>query len=743
MKRIIFSAAIVISGFGLVASQAPATFATATRLGTVSTTEVGLDQKTVTLTTPTSNSPGSWVITVDDPTIASVNGLTLTLLKAGSTQITYTQLASGAFNSDTRRAVLIVDPGTPVLGAWAPLTAALSAGTFKVTPPTSSSNGTWNYSLSNNTYAGHPVATISGSVITLDDAGTVTINATQYSTGSWKSTTATTTLTITALTPAVGTFTDITIAKDSVSSVNLIPPTSTSTGPWTFTSSDPTIATISGTTITPVNVGQATITAYQAPTNGYSSARATMTVTVTAAAPAVGAFAPITYTLGSVAGNTLTLTNPTSNSPGTWSYTVADPTIATVSGNTLTILKAGSTTITATQQASGTYGLSTPQTVALTVQQTPTYVALPNLSQVVGDPARTITPPASASSGTWSMSSSDSTIAAVNGLSLSFGNAGTATITLSQAAAGSYLAGSTTFTVTVAGLVPTLGTLAPVTIGVGDHVVSIPSPTSNSSGKWSYTTSDPAIATVVNGTLIGVKAGTTMLSATQAPAGKYGQSNTVQATLTVLPAPTVGSLPNISLVVGQAPATVTNPTSDSTGAWTFQSADSSVISVSGNTITPVAAGKATVIATQAATPTFGDATVSFTVTVTAAAPVVTKTTTAKPVTPAKKTATKKTTTTKTTTTKKPVAKKKTTTVKKAAPAVKKSATPAAKSAVVPVVTVSSVGKTITIAAKGGAVVAMINGSPAKVGPNTVKAGDNLVIVEFDNKVIYSRVITIK
>jgi len=38
---------------------------------------------------------------------------------------------------------------------------------------------------------------------------------------------------------------------------------------------------------------------------------------------------------------------------------------------------------------------------------------------------------------------------------------------------------------------------------------------------------------------------------------------------------------------------------------------------------------------------------------------------------------------------------------------------------------------------------MINGSPAKVGPNTVKAGDNLVIVEFDNKVIYSRVITIK
>jgi len=723
MKRIIFSAAIVISSLGLVATQAPSSFATATRLGTVKTTTVGLDQKTVTLTPPTSNSPGAWVITVADPTIASVNGFTLTLLKAGSTQITYTQQASGSFNSDYRMAVLIVQPGTPVIGAWAPLHAALSSGTFTIPAPVSTSNGSWFYSLSNNSVAGHLIATVSGSTVTLDDAGTVTINATQYATGNWKSTTATTTLTITAITPIVGTFTDITIAKDSISSVNLTPPTSTSSGTWQFTSSDSSIASISGSTLTPLNVGQATITAYQAPVNGYSSARATMTVTVTAAAPAVGAFAPITYTLGSIAGNTITLTNPTSNSPGAWSFSVGDPTIASVSGNVLTVLKAGTTTITATQQASGNYGLSAPQTVALVVNVAPTYTALPNLSQVVGDPARTITPPTSPSSGAWTMSSSDPTIASVNGLSLAFGNAGTATITLSQAASGAYLAGTTTFTVSVAGLVPTLGTLAPVTIGVGDKVVSIPNPTSNSTGTWSYSVADPTIANVVNGALVGIKTGKTIISATQAPAGKYGQSNTVQAVLTVLPAPTVGSLPNLSLVAGAAAVSIANPTSDSTGAWTFQSADASVITINGSSITPVAAGKAVVIATQAATPTFGDATVSFTVSVSAApkpAPIATptpaKTTPAKPV--VKKSSTKK------------VATKKT--------AVKK-----ASSAVVPVVTVSSAGHAIKVVAKGGAVVVTINGAPAKVGSNTVKAGDNLVIVEFDNKVIYSRVITIK
>jgi hypothetical protein len=631
MKRIIFSAAIVISSYGLLATQAPATFATTTRLGTVTSTHVGLDQKTVTLTPPSSNSPGKWVITIEDPTIASVTGLTLKLLRAGSTQITYTQLAAGVFTSNSRQAVLVVDPGTPILGTWAPVTAALTAGSYTITPPTSSSTGTWNYSISNALVVGHQIATISGSKITLLDAGTLTINATQYATSSWKSITATTTLAITAIAPVVGTFTNITIAKDSVSSLSLTPPTSTSSGAWSFTSSDSSIAIASGTTLTPVAVGTATITAYQAPAGGYSSARATMVLTVTAAAPVVGGFTPITYTLGSSAGNQLALTAPESNSPGAWSYSVADPTIATVFASTLTILKAGSTTITATQQASGNYGVSLPQTFALSVNAVATYSALPNLSQVAGDPARTITPPTSLSTGAWTMSSSDPTIAAVNGLTLSFGNAGKATVTLSQAAAGSYLAGTTTFTVSVAGLVPTIGTLAPVTIEVGAKLETIPNPTSNSAGGWSYATADPSIATVVEGKIVGIKVGTTMIYATQSPSGKYGQSNTAQAVLTV----TAASKP--------APTPTKTPTP---------------------------------------------------------APTPTKT-----------------------------------------PTATKSPTP--KPAVVPLVTVKSSGKKIIITAKGGKVIATINGAPAKVGSNTARAGDNLVIVEFDNQVIYSRVITIK
>ena len=38
---------------------------------------------------------------------------------------------------------------------------------------------------------------------------------------------------------------------------------------------------------------------------------------------------------------------------------------------------------------------------------------------------------------------------------------------------------------------------------------------------------------------------------------------------------------------------------------------------------------------------------------------------------------------------------------------------------------------------------MINGVPAIVGPNTVPAGNDLVIVQFQGNIIYNRVFTIQ
>jgi hypothetical protein len=184
--------------------------------------------------------------------------------------------------------------------------------------------------------------------------------------------------------------------------------------------------------------------------------------------------------------------------------------------------------------------------MTLTVSAAPTYTALEDLQKVVGDPAQTILPPASTSAGTWTYSSSDPEVVSIAGQKLTFGNAGSAVITLTQAANDYWLSGSTTFKVTILGTTPTVGTLAPVRVEVGQTLATITNPVSNSSGKWKYSITDPAIAKVVNNAIVGVAVGTTTIIATQLPGGKYGQSNSVQSVLTVVPAtvkPTPTSTP--------------------------------------------------------------------------------------------------------------------------------------------------------------------------------------------------------
>ena len=247
-----------------------------------------MDQKTITVTPPTSNSPGSWTISLDNPALASINGLTLTLKSVGAGQLTFTQAASGSYNSASRTTVFRVNPGHPTIGTFGPLTAPLTAGSYQITPPTSNSTGPWFYTLSNNVVDGRAIATLSGSVITLIDAGSVTVNAAQAATANYLLGSTSTTLTITALKPTIGAFPDLSISRDSVGVFSLKVPSSTSNGVWTFSSSSPAVATVTGTTVTPVGVGTTVISGYQAPNGGYGSATVKMNLSITSTAPTVG-----------------------------------------------------------------------------------------------------------------------------------------------------------------------------------------------------------------------------------------------------------------------------------------------------------------------------------------------------------------------------------------------------------------------------------------------------------------------
>jgi Putative metal-binding motif len=85
---------------------------------------------------------------------------------------------------------------------------------------------------------------------------------------------------------------------------------------------------------------------------------------------------------------------------------------------------------------------------------------------------------------------------------------------------------------------------------------------------------------------------------------------------TSIPQPTITGFSVPSQLVGAAPFTISNPTSNSAGAFTYTSMNTSVATIIGNTVTIVGAGTATIVANQAADGAFlaGSANASLVVT---------------------------------------------------------------------------------------------------------------------------------
>ena len=133
----------------------------------------------------------------------------------------------------------------------------------------------------------------------------------------------------------------------------LIPPTSSRLGSFSYQSSDPSVAVIKGSTLTIVGIGTATITATQSDYKKYSEVSTTAEFRVTELEPpTLGAFTIPTKIIGEAS---FQLTPPSSNSTGAFTYTSSNPSVATISGSTVTILAIGTTTITATQVPQSPY----------------------------------------------------------------------------------------------------------------------------------------------------------------------------------------------------------------------------------------------------------------------------------------------------------------------------------------------------------------------------------------------------
>ncbi len=165
-------------------------------------------------------------------------------------------------------------------------------------------------------------------------------------------------------------------------------------------------------------------------------------------ATVINAVTPLSKTILD-ADFSLGATSPNSN-PIT--YSSSNEGVVKVDGNGLVeIISVGTTTITLNQLASETYGPGTKDVVVTVSKVTPTLTAFSAINKTYGDPNFQLTAPNSTGDGTFSYTSSNTSVATVNSSTgeITIVGAGTATITATQAATSNYNAQSIQATLTV------------------------------------------------------------------------------------------------------------------------------------------------------------------------------------------------------------------------------------------------------------------------------------------------------
>ena len=543
----------------------------------------------------TNVAPGTPVVLTPVVTDASYSYVDLAGFTRGpitvtpSATTTYTLTSRNAFGTSTTPVTVTVQAGNKTALAFT----AIPAQTYGATPftvsATSNSSGAITYSVVSGP------ATLSGSKITLNGIGTVTLKASQAAAGDYNSATATISFNVNGVTPTL-TFAPIPDQTYGAAPFT-VSATSNSSGAITYSVvSGP--ATISGKTVNLTKTGRVTLIANQAAIGNFANGTATISFNVNGTTPAL-ALAAIPSKVYGAAPFTV---SSTSNSSGAITYSVVSGP-ATISGNTVSVNGVGTVTLKASQAAAGAYTSDTATTNFNVTGSTPAlaFAAIPSKTYGAGPFAISAT---SNSSGaiTYSVVSGPATI---SGNTVSVNGLGTVTLKASQAAAGGYTSNTATTSFNVNGTTPTLAFAAIPSKVYGAAPFTVSS-TSNSSGVITYSVvRGPATIAGSTTTVTGI--GAVTLQASQAAAGGY-TSATATTSFNInaaTPSLTLAATPS---ELHYATFTVSS-TSNSSGAITY-SVVSGPATIAGDTITVTGAGTVTVQASQAAAGNYTSAAVT-------------------------------------------------------------------------------------------------------------------------------------
>jgi hypothetical protein len=371
--------------------------------------------------------------------------------------------------------------------------------------------------------------------------------------------------------------------------------------PITYSSSDPTVATVSSNKVTITGVGSCLITASQAGDFTYKATNMSRTLTVTQGNQSIAFSAPASR---SYSTNTFTL--PLNSSAGLpIIYDSSSAAVATISGNVVTLNGPGSTVITATQDGNANYKAAPAVTRTLVVSQAAQTISFADLpARTYGAASFNLT--ATATSGLpITYTSSNTNVATVSGNTVTIKGVGSTTITASQAGNANYVAAPSVgqvLTVTKAAQTISFAALPSKTYGDGTFSLSA---TASSGLPVTYASANTNVATISGSTVTIRGAGTASITASQPGNNNYNAATAVAKTLTVAKAAqSVSFSPTTPVTYVKSGTFALSPTSSAsvTGTnVTFVSGNTAILTISGRTATMKAKGTVNVTTTAAAT----------------------------------------------------------------------------------------------------------------------------------------------
>jgi hypothetical protein len=555
---------------------------------------------------PSASSGLDITLTSGTTSVCTVSTLTVTMLREGTCTLTAAQAGNGNYNAATS----VTQSFDISLATQASFSISSSSTiTYNSTLSLASSGGSGTGDVS---FAVSGSCTLSGTTLTAtgNAAATCAVTATKAADTQHAQATATQTVTIAK---ASQTITAANFANRSwtsaTSSLNGSATASSSlTVTWSSTTTS--VCTVTGITLALVSSGACSLTVSQAGNFNYDAAADVVVgFTVNKASVTLGSFALTSKVYGDAAFD---ITNPTAtfsgSVDGTWGYASGTPSVATVSGNRVTVLTAGSSVVTATFTPSDTGKYSVRTTTAtLTVgKATPTFT-WSSVSATYGDANATITAPTVGGSvaGTWSYASATSSVVAVSGSNLDFGNVGSSvvTATFTPTDTANYVSGGTaTMTVTVGQATPTFTwSNESKTFGDANFSLSAPTVAGSVAGSWSYASATTSVISISGSTATVAGAGSSVITATFTPTdiANYVSGGTVTMTVTVGQATPTFTWSNVSASFGDSDAAIVAPTvaGSVAGTWSYISATTSVVAISGSSFDFANAGSSVITAT--------------------------------------------------------------------------------------------------------------------------------------------------